>query len=148
MPAFLITLVSCNDICFQSGRVVEPLVIEDVPSSTFEERMNQQYLSNETIPIIKDVEIPTETLAETQEEKSIDTQFTQLVREPPYPERLILPKVVGQPQFNLLGELKNLYVKITLLQAFMMCLSMPQLFKICVQENQEEKPGILPLSML
>ena len=29
----------------------------------------------------------------------------------------MLPKVVGQPQFNLLGELKNLYVKIPLLQA-------------------------------
>ena len=29
----------------------------------------------------------------------------------------MLPKVVGQPQFNLLGELKNLYVKNPLLQA-------------------------------
>ena len=29
----------------------------------------------------------------------------------------MLPKVVGQPQFNLLGELKNIYVKIPLLQA-------------------------------
>ena len=28
----------------------------------------------------------------------------------------MLPKVVGQPQFNLLGELKNPYVKIPLLQ--------------------------------
>ena len=28
----------------------------------------------------------------------------------------MLPKVVGIPQFNLLGELKNLYVKIPLLQ--------------------------------
>ena len=29
----------------------------------------------------------------------------------------MLPKVVGQPQFNLLGELKTIYVKIPLLQA-------------------------------
>ena len=29
----------------------------------------------------------------------------------------MLPKIVGQRQFNLLGELKNLYVKIPLLQA-------------------------------
>ena len=35
----------------------------------------------------------------------------------PYPEKLTLQKVVEQPQFNLLGELKNLYVKIPLLQA-------------------------------
>ena len=44
---------------------------------------------------------------ETQKYTFINTQPTQLIREPPYPERLILPKVVGQPQFNLLGELKK-----------------------------------------
>jgi hypothetical protein len=36
---------------------------------------------------------------------------------PPYPERLSLTKVVPQPDFDLLGELKNLYVKIPLLKA-------------------------------
>ena len=68
-------------------------------------------------PIIEDVEHPTNMPAKTQNDASIDTQPTQLIREPPYPERLMLPKVVGQPQFNLLGELKNIYVKIPLLQA-------------------------------
>ena len=29
----------------------------------------------------------------------------------------MLPKVVGQPQFNLLGESKNIYVKIPLLKS-------------------------------
>ena len=86
---------------------MEPLVIEDVPYSVSEERMNQQYLSSAAIPIIEDAENPTETLDETQEETSVDTQPTQLVREPPYPKRLILPKAVGQPQFNLLGELRK-----------------------------------------
>ena len=93
------------------------MVIEDVPSSASEERLNQQYLSNIEIPIIEDAENPTEILDETQEETSIDTEPTQLVREPPYPKRLTLQKVVEQPQFNLLGELKNIYVKIPLLQA-------------------------------
>ena len=96
---------------------MEPLVIEDVPSSASEERMKQQYLSNTSIPIIEDAENPTEIPAETQEETSIDTQPTQLIREPPYPERLTLQKAVEKPQFNLLGELKNLYVEIPLLQA-------------------------------
>ena len=63
------------------------------------------------------MEHPINMPAETQKDTFIDTQPTQLIREPPYPERLILPKAVGQPQFNLLGELKNLYVKIPLLQA-------------------------------
>ena len=105
MPAYSITPVPCNNIRLRSGRVVEPLVIEDVPSSTSEERMNQQYLSNAAIPIIEDIENPTKIPAETQEERTIDTQPTQLVREPPYPERLILLKVEGKHQFNLLGEL-------------------------------------------
>ena len=96
---------------------MEPSVIEDVPSYVPKERMNQQYLSNTVTPIIEDVEHPINMLAETQNDTSIERQPTQLIREPPYPERLMLPKVVGQPQFNLLGELKNLYVKIPLLQA-------------------------------
>ena len=69
------------------------------------------------IPIIQDVESPTMTPTETREEIVIETQPTQLIREPPYPERLTLQKEVEQDQFNLLGELKNLYVKIPLLYA-------------------------------
>ena len=54
-------------------------------------------------------------MAETHKDTFIDTQPTQLIREPPYLEILMLPKVVGKPQFNLLGELKNIYVKIPVL---------------------------------
>ena len=36
---------------------------------------------------------------------------------PPYPERLAIAKTEPQPEFNLIGELKNLFVKILLLQA-------------------------------
>ena len=94
MPTYSINPVPYNDIRLQSGRVVEPLVIKDVPSSVPEKSMNQQYFSNTVIPIIEDTENPTKISVETQEETSIDTQPTQLVREPPYPERLILPKSV------------------------------------------------------
>ena len=66
-------------------------------------------------PIIEYVEHPTNMRAETHNDTSIDAQPTQLIMEPLYLERLMLPKVVGQPQFNLLGELKNIYVKIPLL---------------------------------
>ena len=37
--------------------------------------------------------------------------------EPPYPERLIVNKPSPQAEFDLLGELHNLFIKITLLQA-------------------------------
>ena len=65
MPAYSITLVPFNDIRLRSGRVVEPLIIEDVPSSMCEERMNPQYLSNTVTPIIEDAEHPTNMPAET-----------------------------------------------------------------------------------
>jgi hypothetical protein len=36
---------------------------------------------------------------------------------PPFPERLMIAKPVVYPNFDIVGELKNLYVKIPLLQA-------------------------------
>ena len=65
MLAYSITLISCNDIHLRSGRVEEPLVIEDVPSSVSKERMNHHHSYNATIPIIEDAEIPTKTPDET-----------------------------------------------------------------------------------
>ena len=79
------------------------MIIEDVPPSVQEEGVNPQHLSD-TIPIIEDAEHPTNGTTETQNDKSSDTQPTQLMRQPPYPERLMLPRTGGQPQFNLLGE--------------------------------------------
>ena len=77
MPTYSIISVSYNDICLWSGRVVEPLVVEDVPSSVSEERMNQQYSSNAAIPIIEDAKSPTETSTETEKELATETQPTK-----------------------------------------------------------------------
>ena len=52
---------------------MEPLIIEDVPSSVREERMNPQYLSNKVTPIIEDIEHPTNMPVETQKDTFIDT---------------------------------------------------------------------------
>ena len=43
---------------------MEPLIIEDAPSSVHEEKMNPQYLSNTAIPIVEDAEHPTNMSAE------------------------------------------------------------------------------------
>ena len=40
MPAYSLTHIPCNDIRLWSGKVVEPLIIKDVPSSMHEEGMN------------------------------------------------------------------------------------------------------------
>ena len=65
MPAYSITPVPYNDIQFRSGRVVELLTIEDVPSSVTKVRMDQQCPSNIEIPIIEVAKIPTKTPTET-----------------------------------------------------------------------------------
>ena len=89
---------------------MQPLVIEDVPSSTTNARMNHQFENpfDTTIPIIQYAKICIEIPAETQEETLIKTQPTQPTREPPYPERLILQKTMEKTQFNLIGELNSL----------------------------------------
>ena len=97
MPTYYIIPVPYIDIRLRSGRVVDPLVIGDVPSSADEVRMNQQHPFNITIPIIEDAKSPTEIPAKTQEETLIETHPTQPTREPPYPERLILQNIVEQP---------------------------------------------------
>ena len=64
MPAYSITLVPCNDIFLRSGKIVQPMIIEDVPPSVHEEGMNTHHLSD-TTPIIEDAEHPTNGTAET-----------------------------------------------------------------------------------
>ena len=52
----------------------------------------------------------------------------------------MLPRTGGQPQFNLLGELKNLYVKIPLLQA----LQDVPIYARTVRDLCTKKPGRKP----
>ena len=75
MPYYSISPLSCNDLHLQSGRVVEPVVMEDVPFSMNEDGTNQQFgnsFSSE-IPIIEDVETSVETPAETTIETPAET---------------------------------------------------------------------------
>ena len=67
--------------------------------------------------IIEDTKTPTETLTETLDETHIKTTPIHNPRNPPYLERLALQKFLEKPCFNILGELKKLYVKIPLLQS-------------------------------
>ena len=139
MPTYSLTPVPYNDIHLQSGKIVEPVIIEDVPSPMHEEGVNPQHLSNVT-PIIDNAEHPTNVSTKTQNNTSSDTHPTQVSRKPPYLEILMLPKVVGQPQLNLLEELKNLYVKNSLLQA----LQDVPIYARTIQDMCTRRPGRKP----
>ena len=57
---------------------------------------------------------------------------------PPYPEWLAIAKTEPQPEFDLIGELKNLYVKIPLLQAIQDIPIYAKAIRDVCQETMEE----------
>ena len=75
MPTYSLSLVPCNYICLRSGKVVDPVIIEYVPSLIHDKGVNPQHLSNMT-PIIEDAEHPYNELAEIRHDISSDTQPT------------------------------------------------------------------------
>lgn len=87
--------------------MVEPIGIKDIPSlvTMQNEKQNEEIHENIGDPSKGSVETPFVTIP----------AITPL--DPPYTERLVLKKTIEKPYFDILGELKNLYVKIPLLQA-------------------------------
>lgn len=100
VPTYCIFLVQCNDMHLRSGRIVqtenEPTIIEEEENNELEEASKKTVNPNPIVTINKD----------SENEKT-----------PPYPEHLAIAKTEPQPEFDLIGELKNLYVKIPLLKA-------------------------------
>ena len=94
MPTYSIPPLPCNNLHLRSGRVVKPIIIEDVPSSITDEGMNPSFGNSfsAAIPIIDDAETPTETSIEIHDETTTETlaethtkmQLTQSSKEPPY----------------------------------------------------------------
>jgi hypothetical protein len=95
-PIFSLFPAQCNDIHLRSGKIVEP-IIDDVTSSDFDKEEIKKH------NLLEEVQPSSNTIAKTTE--------------PPFPEHLALTKTPKPPAFNLLGELQNLYIKITLLQS-------------------------------
>ena len=72
MPAYSLSPVPCNYIRLRSGKVVDPVIIEYVPSPVHEEGVNPQHISNMT-PIIEEAKHPNNGSVETQNDISSDT---------------------------------------------------------------------------
>ena len=90
--------MQCNDIHLRSRRIVEP-IIDDITNSDKEEIAKEKSSNNNF-----------------ETTKSPSNKVVQIA-EPPFPECLTLTKTFEPPVFNFLGELQNLYVKNSLLQA-------------------------------
>eukprot|EP00253_Pinus_taeda_P033108 PITA_33108 len=70
---------------------------------------------NKTVRI--EDQLPREHLSQEEDVNRQQTQNQATISSPPFPERLVIPRPIQQPNFDILGELQNLYIKIPFLQA-------------------------------
>ena len=73
MPAYSLSPVPCNEIRLRSGKIVEPVITEDVSPSVHKEEESSQH-PFDTVPIIEDAEHPLEGTAKTSNDKYDNTQ--------------------------------------------------------------------------
>jgi hypothetical protein len=98
-PTYSISSLDCNDIHLQSGKTLT----KDQPP------IHIEYLN-------EDVHNEEPEQKQSHEPLKVDNSHPEL-QNPPYPEILNLEKPLTQPEFDFLGELKNVCVKIPLFQA-------------------------------
>ena len=111
LPSYLISTIPVHEIQLRSGRVVT-----DKPKSSviIHEENEEEEDSNELVndAILEDVNISKVPVHTHLLEGPIQEE-----RVPPFPERLVIEKPVVHPEYDILNELKNICVKIPLLQA-------------------------------
>jgi hypothetical protein len=108
-PTYVISLVPIHEIQLRSGKVLDRqrhsvVIWEEEEDETPEKPMDETKWEDVIIP--KD-----------QEPKLPQNESSQITKSPPYPKRLGIAKLTTRLEFDILNELKNICVKIPLLQA-------------------------------
>ena len=110
-PTYVIHSAPLQEIQLRSGKTLNktpPAVI--IHEETGEENAEKEISEQEEVQIASE---NTQVLG-THSQSSAHPQVNN---NPPYPERLLIEKPVVRPQFDLENELKNVCIKIPLLQA-------------------------------
>eukprot|EP00253_Pinus_taeda_P035424 PITA_35424 len=89
-------LRECSDLQLRSGRVIETE-------------------GDKTVHI--EDQLPIEQLLQQEGVNKEQTHHQASTSSPSFPERLVIPRPVQYPDFDILGELQNLYIRIPFLQA-------------------------------
>eukprot|EP00253_Pinus_taeda_P010025 PITA_10025 len=89
-------LRECNDLQLRSGCII-------------------QTEGNKIVQI--EDQLPREHMSQEEDVNRQQTHNQETTSYPPFPERLVIPRPIQQPDFCILGELQNLYIKIPFLQA-------------------------------
>jgi hypothetical protein len=116
---YSISSLDCNDIHLRSGRTI----------TKYQPHVTIEYIN-------EDIQNKESEQVQSQEPSKNNNAHPQF-QNPPYPERLSLEKPCTQPEFDFLGELKNVCVKIPLFQSIK---DVPIYSKV-VQELCIQKPG-------
>lgn len=95
----------CNELRLRSGCIITPKENKYQPSIELETPLVH------TPSTVTDIEI--KQGEDTNKHKDLEKLR---VTSPPFPERLTIPKPVVYPDFDLVGELKNICIKVPLLQ--------------------------------
>eukprot|EP00253_Pinus_taeda_P014007 PITA_14007 len=124
-------LRECNDLQLRSGRIIQT---EGNKKVQFEDQL------------------PREQLLQEEDENRKQTQNQATTSSPPFPEHLVIPRRIQQPNFDILGELQNLYIKIPFLQAIQDIPIYPKTIKeLCIKRprrNVIDNPRVQIVSTL
>ena len=114
------------------------------PSVIIQEPGEEEEDSSEPMndSILEDVNIPKVLVHTHPSQETIQEQII-----PPFPERLVIKKPVVHLEYNILNELKNIYIKIPLLQAIKDIPVYSKVIKeICIKHPRKKKRD--PLAIL
>ena len=143
LPSYFISIVPVHEIQLRLGRVVN-----DKPKSSviFHEPDEEEEDSNEPVndAMLEDVNIPKVPVHTHPPQETIQEQ-----RIPPFLERLVIEKPVVHPEYNILNELKNMCIKIPLLQAIKYIPIYSKLIKeICIQRPGKKQKDPLTIHVI
>ena len=84
-----------------------------------------------------------------QEKEIVDQEKPENIRifSTPFPKRLTQLRPMVSPDFDILGELRNLCIKLLFCKPYKTSPSMPRQLKNCVEGSKQKEQRFLPLFM-
>jgi hypothetical protein len=112
-PYYTINPISIQEIQLRSGKTLNKtqLVKKTTPTIIIQEHEEEPVDDLSNGVSLKDVIIPKNKVSKLHQNIQ-----TQVLRTPPFPKRLLIEKPIAQLEFDIMNELKNVCVKISLLQ--------------------------------
>jgi hypothetical protein len=99
--------IGCNELRLRLGCIISPEK-NDIPQEQGNEK--KPTITPSTVVITEEIRKGRNTVKSQDSDKDA-------IPSPPFPKRLMIAKPIVYPDFDIVGELRNLYIKIPLLQA-------------------------------